>query len=544
MIRISAWTAFFLVLLRLAIGWHFAYEGYHKIHSTYTDKPFTADAYFREAEGPLGNVMRRVVGDADATALALLTPKPAEAAGKPRDRLPDALGQQYDDYLKRFEAYYPLTDARKQEAAGKLDQAKDQTVAWLLGNKEAGGEKEVERKSPAGNATVKIKMTTPERVAEYRKKLAEVRDVYDQKLPDFGKDVEKQNLRTLKGDVASLRTDLLDDLNKQVTAMKDALASIVRLPPDGSFPLPLPENVAPEQYLAELLTPGGDADPAKAENLPSELAKQWDAWFDRLTKAYPLNPDQTERAKQLFADAKERTARWVQDQKPLPGTVPPEVNVPEKLRAYRAKLAQVQDAVKADPKGPATYGYRAELVVMMPYLYTDLDRQTADMKKSVETVLTADQAKGYAPEPDKPKVLGVVPSPFSIEGMDWMTRWGLTILGVCLLLGLFTRLSCLGAAAFLLMTYLLVPPFPWLPQPPLNEGNYFFVNKNVIEMLALLALATTASGKWFGVDALISWAFGRRRKPADGNGSAPAPVDRRTAKAPARTGTAQTTHRL
>ena len=47
-----------------------------------------------------------------------------------------------------------------------------------------------------------------------------------------------------------------------------------------------------------------------------------------------------------------------------------------------------------------------------------------------------------------------------------------------------------------------------MPTPPNTEGNYLFVNKNVIEMFALLVLATTASGQWFGVDSLISWMFG------------------------------------
>ena len=47
---------------------------------------------------------------------------------------------------------------------------------------------------------------------------------------------------------------------------------------------------------------------------------------------------------------------------------------------------------------------------------------------------------------------------------------------------------------------------PWWPTPP-QEGNYLFVNKNLIEMLALLVLATTRSGRWFGLDALIYGLF-------------------------------------
>jgi hypothetical protein len=54
------------------------------------------------------------------------------------------------------------------------------------------------------------------------------------------------------------------------------------------------------------------------------------------------------------------------------------------------------------------------------------------------------------------------------------------------------------------MTYLTHPAFPWFPLPPNTEGNPVFVNKNVIEGLALLALATMPTGRWMGLDALIA----------------------------------------
>jgi hypothetical protein len=47
----------------------------------------------------------------------------------------------------------------------------------------------------------------------------------------------------------------------------------------------------------------------------------------------------------------------------------------------------------------------------------------------------------------------------------------------------------------------------------MTEGKYLFVNKNLIEAIALLALATLRSGYWFGVDALLRsiWPFRRER---------------------------------
>jgi uncharacterized membrane protein YphA (DoxX/SURF4 family) len=90
-----------------------------------------------------------------------------------------------------------------------------------------------------------------------------------------------------------------------------------------------------------------------------------------------------------------------------------------------------------------------------------------------------------------------------VERMDWYTRWTLTAVGAMLLMGLFTRVACLVAVGFLVMTYLTHPPFPWLPLPPGTEGNPLFINKNVIEALALMVILVHPTGKWLGIDAII-----------------------------------------
>ena len=68
-------TAVLLILLRLAIGWHFLYEGLHKLHTlqvgeSLTNRPFSSAGYFREAPGPLGKYFRQQLGDANEQALA------------------------------------------------------------------------------------------------------------------------------------------------------------------------------------------------------------------------------------------------------------------------------------------------------------------------------------------------------------------------------------------------------------------------------------------------------------------------------------------
>jgi uncharacterized membrane protein YphA (DoxX/SURF4 family) len=84
--------------------------------------------------------------------------------------------------------------------------------------------------------------------------------------------------------------------------------------------------------------------------------------------------------------------------------------------------------------------------------------------------------------------------------IDWLTAWGLTAVGLGLIFGVFTKLSSLAAAGFLAMFYLAIPPWPGVPEPVLVEGHYFLVNKNLVELIAVLALATLPTGQWFGLD--------------------------------------------
>jgi hypothetical protein len=56
--------------------------------------------------------------------------------------------------------------------------------------------------------------------------------------------------------------------------------------------------------------------------------------------------------------------------------------------------------------------------------------------------------------------------------------------------------------------YLAYPPFGIWASGAVNEGNYFIVSKNLIELLVLLVLGFTQSGRFYGLD------FYRTRKIA------------------------------
>ena len=101
------------------------------------------------------------------------------------------------------------------------------------------------------------------------------------------------------------------------------------------------------------------------------------------------------------------------------------------------------------------------------------------------------------------------PAEKPIAKLDWWVRWGITAIGVGLLLGLFTRVWCVAGIGFLVMTYLNSPPWPWLPPPPPSEGNPLLINKNLIEAVALLVVLVHPTGRWLGIDAVIDYVVSR-----------------------------------
>jgi len=54
--------------------------------------------------------------------------------------------------------------------------------------------------------------------------------------------------------------------------------------------------------------------------------------------------------------------------------------------------------------------------------------------------------------------------------------------------GLFTRLAALGGIAFILLFYFANPPFVGYFYSLPTEGSYLIVNKNVVELCALLVI--------------------------------------------------------
>lgn len=89
-------------------------------------------------------------------------------------------------------------------------------------------------------------------------------------------------------------------------------------------------------------------------------------------------------------------------------------------------------------------------------------------------------------------------SPQVLPVVDFMVKWGLTLLGASLILGLFLRLSSYLGMLLMFLFYL-----PLLSFPMVGNSSYL-VNQHIIYMAGLLVLASFRAGhvwgldKWFG----------------------------------------------
>jgi len=99
--------------------------------------------------------------------------------------------------------------------------------------------------------------------------------------------------------------------------------------------------------------------------------------------------------------------------------------------------------------------------------------------------------------------------PSVLQTVDFLNEWGLVLIGLGLILGLFTRISVFAGVVLLALYYLSHPPFPGLVYAVPSEGSYLIVNKTLIELAGLLVLYVFPTN--IGLDAIF--ASLRKNKP-------------------------------
>jgi uncharacterized membrane protein YphA (DoxX/SURF4 family) len=275
---------------------------------------------------------------------------------------------------------------------------------------------------------------------------------------------------------------------------------------------------------------------------PPALDESWRRYFDAFTSHYQLADEKKAEAQRAFDQAEADTLAWLKT--PHAATVPspiePKLNedldMAGRIKRYeelkkkaddleqelpehywqaqqRAQEKFKGDGAKAGPNERLRYEKSWKERVWKEWLDAksvaskyrgdikkDLDAQTKAMKDKLAGLLTKEQKA--EPPVDEPLPLRRDWSR-PLDRGDMIVQYGLIAVGACLIVGAFTPLAALAGAAFLLMFFLAMPPLPWLPEGPRAEGHYIYINKNIIEMFALLGIAFLPTGRWAGLDALL-----------------------------------------
>lgn len=101
----------------------------------------------------------------------------------------------------------------------------------------------------------------------------------------------------------------------------------------------------------------------------------------------------------------------------------------------------------------------------------------------------------------------IAESPTVLQVVDFLNVWGLILIGLALLLGVFERMAVISGIALLTLYYFANPPFVGADFGVPTEGSYLIVNKVLIELFILLVFLAVPSGRTYGVDRFL-----KRRK--------------------------------
>jgi len=93
--------------------------------------------------------------------------------------------------------------------------------------------------------------------------------------------------------------------------------------------------------------------------------------------------------------------------------------------------------------------------------------------------------------------------------IDFLNIWGLIIIGFCLFIGLFSRTASISGALLLLLYYIANPPFVYSSIP--STSHFHIFNYNLIEAIALIALASLHKDYMLGIQRWIAFTHSKKK---------------------------------
>ena len=249
---------FFLIAVRLAIGWHCLVEGLHKLETP----NWTSENDLRRSYGPLSEVFRAIPGD---RLLAKVTLGPNES-------FPVELDREWQIYFDAFVAHYRLAPEQRDRAKGILDQRRSDTLSFLKSKTE-----KVTKIAPFPPKDERD-WTMTQRIEEHERLAKRVREA-EAKFPTSAGEARAEWKKT-KDDFDSWR----GELKKTIDAQTDKLKTI-----DAAFREKTKKTI--EELTGKWKGAKSQADIEKLKKqLDEETDKLWEPLADVLTSEQKQMP--------------------------------------------------------------------------------------------------------------------------------------------------------------------------------------------------------------------------------------------------------------
>jgi len=472
-----------LVALRLTIGWHFLYEGVWKIANS---DEFSARPFLTQAKGPAAGLFYAMVPDLDG-----------------RQRL---ASRRVANAGPTLDAWQKLREAVERHFRRHVENRYKRDLKQ--------GEKLTEADRVAIDATVRNEFTIASEVVLWE---------HADKLEDFLAKNEPQILayfaaltNTPSGDEEPQPDQVPEEVQAWLStiggiekqyykALRDALENAQekgeRMP--NPFSPTIPE-INEGLSISDLFVDNSIQNLQGREILRVEEAipgdpyrNAWKTLKDKVVQQYELSDEQRYEAERTWRRYKASLQDYLAANR-------------EDILAHFGSRGRFEADKAAGNNGAPfqkkrTWDRQQELRREVNAWLTDLDRMGENYRLALWDILTDDQKqRGMVPAPVPDTEALPVKLPFvdsRTELLNSAVTYGLTAIGLCLVVGLFTRLACLGGAAFLVSILLTQPPWPTIyPPTPEVVGHALVVDKNFVEMMAVLLLATTPVGRWGGLD--------------------------------------------
>jgi uncharacterized membrane protein YphA (DoxX/SURF4 family) len=454
-------TVVFLVALRLTIGWHFLYEGVWKIKNADT---FSATPFLAQAKGPAAPLFHAMLPDPDGR--QRLATRKVASAGPLLDRwraVRSDVEKQYQlEDLALKGSYVALWD-HQEELEAYLRKQNREIVSYF----DQGAPRKSSDRSGSQQAV-------PENVRAW---LSAIRDIETRYHKALG---------TLAGQGDPLDPKLL----RPAVPGKDESLVLNQIVGSGTIRNPRGDVI----ISVEAVIPGW------------EYTWPWKGLKNYVLRKCEPSLDQEHEIKRLFHRYKDSAEQYLAANQ-------------EFIEAHfqsvdRYDAARSGGNVGAPYQKKRTWDRRQELTSEVDQWLSELDGMGREYHRAVSAALDEDQRSRRTiaePVPETNRLPIYLFGLRSWSGLvDFAVTYGLTAIGICLMAGLCTRLACIGGGVFLIFVMLTQPAWPAIyPPTPAVVGHALIIDKNFVEMIALFALATTAVGRWGGLDFFLHHWLGK-----------------------------------